>query len=216
MSNKIKPLLTIIFVLSALVLSFAFPRTKYAGTDFISKTEIPSLLPGWEGKDMTTQLGLDTNDKKYNFINQALAYQYVNREGKKLLFIVLDAGDFHPPKACFTSAGFKITELTDTLIHTTDHSLKAHTLLTEKGTETFLSLYWISVDKKIIHEWMEQKLMQFYFSIFNKKRIGLMVRLDISTKKDDTEEALAIAKQFINDLSQLLPPEQAEYIFGKK
>ena len=51
--------------------------------------------------------------------------------------------------------------------------------------------------------------------MFNKKRIGLMVRFDITTDSDNTDKAINTAKQFIHDLNQSLPPEMAEYLFGK-
>jgi len=208
--------IVIILLLSSIILSFAFPKAKYAGTGFISQLKIPDSFSEWQGKDITGNLDLNVEEDRYKFISGALAYEYVNKNGKNLLFIVLDAGNFHHPKVCYTSAGFTVKELKDAEFHTLNSTFKAHTLYTEKGGQGFLSFYWIIIDKKIAHEWIEQKIKQLYFSLFNKKRVGLMVRIDIPAQKDNVKDAIIPAKQFVNDLSQALPPEEADYIFGRK
>lgn len=219
MSYKLRPSkfwIVIILLLSAIALSFAFPKAKYAGTGFISKLKIPYTISEWQGKDITKTLDLNVEDNQYKFISGALAYEYVNRDRKNLLFIILDAGNFHHPKVCYTSAGFTVKELKDAEFHILNSAFKTHTLYTEKGGEGFVSFYWISIDKKITHEWIEQKIKQLYFSLFNKKRVGLMMRIDIPVKKDNINDAIILAKQFVSDLSEALPPEEADYIFGRK
>jgi len=213
--KKHKFWIVIILLLFSIILSFAFPRTKYVGTDFISQLEIPNLLSGWQGKDITDKLNINLEDTRFGFISQIVAYEYVNASGENLLFIVLDAGNFHHPNVCFTSSGFEIRELGDTEFRISGRTFKAHTLYTERGTESYLSFYWISIDKKIVHKWIEQKIKQLYFSLFNKKRVGLMVRLDIPTRGENIEDARTLAKQFVRDLSQALQEEHADYIFGK-
>ncbi len=42
-----------------------------------------------------------------------------------------------------------------------------------------------------------------------------MVRIDIPARENDIDDAMLLAKQFINDLSDVLQPEHADYIFGK-
>lgn len=213
--KKNKFYIVVILLLSAMLLSFALPRTQHASTNLISQLEIPYMISGWLGKDVREVLGLNLEDDKYNFFSEAFAHEYSNRDGENLLFIVLDAGNFHHPNVCFTSAGFEIKELDDTEFHTLDRTFKAHTLYTERGTESYLSFYWISINKKIVHAWAEQKAKQLYFSLFNKKNVGLMVRIDIPAGENDIDDAMLLAKKFLNDLSDVLQPEHADYIFGK-
>ncbi|MHC4322204.1 MAG: exosortase C-terminal domain/associated protein EpsI, partial [Planctomycetota bacterium] len=169
----------------------------------------------WSGVDVTDQLNLDF-DKNWNkFISEALVYQYIHKGGQQVNFIILDAGNFHHPNACFTSAGFQIRELPEREFHLKGRTLKSHTLFTERANESFLSFYWIIIDKKIAHEWIEQKIKQLFYSLFNRKRIGLMVRVDIPAKEDSINNAMVIADQFVSDLSEELKPEQADYIFGE-
>lgn len=213
--KKNKFYIVVILLLSAMLLSFALPRTQHASTNLISQLEIPYMISGWLGKDVREVLGLNLEDDKYNFFSEAFAHEYSNRDGENLIFIILDAGNFHHPNVCFTSAGFEIKELDDTEFHTLDRTFKAHTLYTERETESYLSFYWISINKKIVHAWTEQKAKQLYFSLFNKKNVGLMVRIDIPAGENDIDDAMLLAKKFLNDLSDVLQPEHADYIFGK-
>jgi EpsI family protein len=214
MKDKVKTFTVLILLSLTMLLSFAFPRTKYVGTNFISELEIPYTFTEWQGQDVTKKLNINTANTNFNFINEAVANQYINSKGESLLFIILDAGNFHHPKVCFTGAGYKIKELDDTEFHTPDRSFKAHTLFTERGNESSLSFYWIVIDKKVAHAWIEQKFKQLYFSMLNKQRVGLMVRLDVPAKEDNIEEAMLLAKRFVSDLGQTLKPEQAGYIWG--
>ncbi len=213
--KKHKSIIVIIVLLVFILLSHTVPRAKYVGTDFIAKLNIPYSFQDWKGKDVSKELNINVADTNFNFINDALAHNYVNSSGQNLLFIILDAGNFHHPKVCFTGAGYKIKELSDTEFVLPDRTFNSHTLFTERNHESFLSFYWIVIDKNIAHKWIEQKFKQLYFSMLNKKRVGLMVRIDIPTKKDDIDISLNLAKQFVNSLALELPPEQADYIFGE-
>ncbi|MBI5056286.1 MAG: EpsI family protein [Nitrospirae bacterium] len=214
--EKYKYWVVIILLLSGAVLSFAFTKEKYVGTGFIAKLDLPVVVAKWRGENITEEVNGSIQRSTANFISDMLSYQYTNNEGKKLLFIILDAGNFHHPKGCFTSAGFNIRELDDTEFNVMGRRLQTHTLFTEKGEEKFLSFYWIIIDKNIVHEWIDQKIKQLYFSLFNKKRVGLMVRIDVLTDKDKMKDSMIIAKDFINDMSKTLHQEELDYIFGQR
>jgi EpsI family protein len=214
MTYKTKTIIVIFLLISTVLLSYIIPETKYTGTKFISELKIPLTFPGWSGKDVTGTLNINYEESTFNFINDALAHLYLNNAGKSLYFIILDAGNLHNPKSCFTSAGYKIKELEDTEFIISNHNFKAHTLFTQTGKDSFLSFYWIVVDKHIANQWIEQKLKQLYFSLFNAKRVGLMMRIDIPAKDNEIKEVDALARQFIEKLNQALSPEQADYIFG--
>lgn len=216
MHNQRKLIIVIMLLVCTILLSYALPRVKYTGTNFLSSISIPSSLPEWKGANITPDLLVNKGDDKYNFISETIAYQYVNREEKKLIFIVLDAANFHHPKVCFTNSGFKTRDLPDAVFHVSNRLIKAHSLLTENGSDTFLSFYWICIDKKITYQWIEQKMKQIFFSLFNKKRVGLMVRVDIPLKENNIEGTVNLAQQFIDELFVSMPPVQAEYIFGNQ
>jgi EpsI family protein len=201
----------------SIVASYSLPKAKYVGTGFISQLDIPDSFGNWRGRDVSNEVGLrNLSATTYNFVGEAYAYKFVNNSGQSLLFVILDAGNFHHPKVCFTGAGFEIKELDDTTFTVANRNLKTHTLFTTKGKDSYLSFYWIVIDKNIAHEWIEQKFKQLYFSLFGTQRVGLMVRIDVPAKENDLEKAAVMAKSFISDIIGQLPVEKTEYIFGSR
>jgi len=209
--RPVKFWIVIILLLSSIIYCFAFPKAKYVSTNILPQLRIPYKMAGWQGKDVTEELNLD--DERYNFISQVFAREYVNSYGENLLLLILDAGNFHHPKVCFSSSGFKIRELNNPEFHILNRKFKGHCLYAQKPTEGFLVIYWICIDKKIV-DWTEQKIKQLWFSLFKKERVGLMIRLDMPTREGKIESSLTVAKDFIDDLSQTLASEQVDYIFG--
>lgn len=200
-------------MLSAIAVSFGLPKTKYKSPNILSKLDIPFNFPGWNGKNAANLF--NPNDLRYNFISDIFARTYVNKYRERLLFLILDAGNFHNPKVCFGSSGHTITELPDLEVKTPTHTFKAHALFTQKGREGTLLVYWICINKKLV-DWTGQKLLQLWYSMFNKEKIGLMVRLDIPARKDTLDSSLKLAREFILNISSNIPPDQTEYIFGIK
>jgi EpsI family protein len=213
--KKNKHFIVVIVLLMTILVTHSIPQAKYVGTNFISGMDVPLTIAAWQGTDVSKALNINTANADFNFIDQALAHNYLNREGQSLLLIILDAGNFHHPKVCFTGAGYNIKELPDSEFQLSERSLKAHRLFIERGKDSFLSFYWIVIDKSVAHEWIEQKFKQLFYSLFNKKRIGLMIRMDIPAKEKDINNASIMAKEFVNDLSLSLKPEEADYILGK-
>lgn len=215
--KKHKSLIVIILMILTLFVSHALPKPRYSGTGFISQLEMPRSVGEWHGEDVTSALELDF-DKDWNkFISEALIYQYHNKEDQPLHFIVLDAGNFHHPNVCFTAAGYEIKEVNDSEFRIAGRSIRAHTLYTTKGIERNLSFYWIIIDKVIVQNWVEQKIKQLYFSLFNRKRTGLMVRIDIpTTDENNIDMAKETAQKFISALSRKISPEKEEYLFGAR
>lgn len=207
-----KQLVIIIILTCALAASFALPKVKYKSPQILSKLEIPYKMPGWRGKDIANEI--NPQDKRYNFIGDVFSRVYFNRYGENLLFLILDAGNFHNPKVCFGSSGSTVKELPDLQLKALNSEFKAHVLYTQKGNDGLLLVYWICIDKKPV-DWTEQKIKQLWYSMFNKEKAGLMVRLDIPAREETLDSSLKLAKEFISDISSVIPQDQAEYIFGK-
>lgn len=211
-SNK-KPFTIVIILISTIAYCFFFPKPKYESPDILSTLEIPYRTRNWRGKDVVEELNFQ--DEKYNFISDVFARGYVNKYGESLLFFILDAGNFHHPKVCFGGSGFKIKELNDIEFELTNRKFKAHVLYAGKGRESKLVIYWICINGEMV-DWTEQKIKQFWFSLFNKQKSGFMVRIDIPTREENIEQSLKLAQEFIRDISKKIPPEQSGYIFGKE
>jgi EpsI family protein len=129
------------------------------------------------------------------------------------MFLVLDAGNFHNPKVCFGSSGFKIKEIGDKDFTIAGRALKARALFVERGREGFLLVYWMCIDKKRV-DWLEQKAKQFFYSLINKKKAGFMVRIDAPADEKNIPAALAMIQEFIGGIVSRMPAGQADYIFG--
>jgi len=217
-ASYIKFLIVIILLSSTIALSHIIPKgTRYRGSNFISQLELPHVMTDWNGKDVSSTLSINLGDDVYSFLGEFTAYQYAQKNGRSLIFIILDAGNFHFPNRCLTLSGFEVRELEKTVFNASGRTFKAHTIYSEKArkNEKFLTLYWIVIDKKPVPNWVEQKVKQLYYSLFNMKRVGLMVRIDVPIEDGNINDGLILVQQFISDLSQEFSTEQADYIFGR-
>ena len=210
--KPLKPLIVIALLVATIIVAFAIPRPHYKSPDIIPTLDIPIYMGDWRGRDISKQFNL--NDERYKFIGNVFANMYSNYLGEGLILLILDAGNFHNPKVCMGASGYTSKDLPDTEFKTPYNTVRAHTVYFEKGDEGTLIIYWICINKKIV-DWNTQKLIQLWYSLFNKEKVGLMVRLDISTNKDRIQSSVSVAKEFIADLSKSLPREKCEYVFGK-
>jgi len=205
---------TIILLLATIVVCFALPKPRYESPDIIGALDIPESTRDWRSKDMAKTLNLQQDDR-YAFVSDVFARQYGTRYGESLLFLVLDAGNFHHPKVCFGSSGFKISDLEDTPLTTTKgRTFKAKTLFAKKGAGGTVIIYWMVINKEQV-SWTEQKFQQLWYQLFNKEKIGVMGRVDIPIEGDNTQLAVNLAQKFIRDISRVIPEDDAGYMFGE-
>lgn len=192
--------------------SFALSKPKYASLNVLPKLNIPAEFNGWTSKDISQQL--NTQEKQYNFVNNVFARVYTNPQGQEILLLVLDAGNFHNPKTCYGTSGFTTTELTDTNFQIPTKQFNTTTLYLTKSDTHLVLIYWLCINKKLIG-WSGQKVQEFFYTLSNKKKAGLMVRLDIPSSPDNKKSAIQLAQSFIADLSKSVSPQDLEYLFGK-
>ena len=214
MKNSKFYIASLVLIVTILV-SFAIPKPKYQGTSILSDLNMPTELAEWKSLDYSNNL-TTTKDDRFNFLSGAFARIYGVQEGRALLMLILDAGNFHHPQLCYNGSGFKITELGETELQTYRGPVKIKTFLAKKevSSETLVIMYWMCINKQKV-DWTEQKLTQLWHSLFNKQQVGLMTRLDIPVGKGTPEEAVAFGQRFIADLSAELPADKAEWVFGK-
>jgi EpsI family protein len=210
--NQQKSAVIIAILILAITISFALPKPKYKSLDILSEMRIPESAADWHSKDISKEF--NTQDERYNFLSEIFARVYTDKNDNSLLFLVLDAGNFHNPKVCFTASGYKVKELSDTQISVAGRSFKAISLYTQRGNDGIVLLYWLCIDKKIT-SWTGQKVKELWASIFQTRKAGLMVRLEIPAQEKSIDGALAFGRKFLNDLSSKLSPDQIDYLFGK-
>ncbi len=201
-----------VILLTTLGITCFFSKPVSEEQTILSTLNLPHRLSDWKSEPMPKEMS--ARDDRYTFINDIFARIYGNRNGQSLLLLVLDAGNFHHPKVCFGSSGFNIKELPDTAFDIGSLQFKAKTLAMKKDAQNYLIIYWICIDKNRV-DWTEQKLQQLWFSLWNKQKTGLMVRMDIPVKDDNSDESVKKAQTFIRDFAGALSQEQREYIFGK-
>lgn len=200
-------------LLLAFTLAFAFavPKTKYQGTNIIPSLNLPQTMPGWNSEDISDQTG--QGSESMNFLGHILAKEYDKDNGPLLYLFILDANNFHHPKTCVGGAGFDAQDLPDIEFKLPNHTWKAKAVYFQKGDEGFLTVYWICINKKEVN-WAGQKLMQLWYSMFHKEETGVMMRIDITTTRDQIEQATQSAQELLTTLSAQIPPEEQEYLFG--
>ncbi len=158
---------------------------------------------------------LNLQDDRYKFLSDIFARLYTNATGQSLLFLVMDAGNFHHPKVCFGSSGFTVQDLPDTRLATGERTVAAKTLYARRGQEGFVVIYWMVIDRQRV-DWTGQKVSQFWSSLLGKNRVGLIGRLDTPTSEAGVNAALAFANSFMPEIGRLLPAEQTAYLFGER
>ena len=204
---------TIILLLATIVVAFCLPKPRYQSPDIIGTLDIPETMRGWRSIDRSKELQLQKDDR-YAFVSDVFAREYTTDYRENLLFLVLDAGNFHHPKVCFGSSGFKISELKDVELSANGRTFKAKALFAQKGTGGSVIIYWMVINKKQV-SWSGQKFQQLWYQLFSKEKIGVMGRMDIPIESNNTQFALNLAQKFMRDISPTIPQDDAEYMFGK-
>ena len=216
---------TIKFIIAFLVIAvgcfciYFTPQAKYEGKGVVLSVmeSVPASFGRWRGQDISVKI--DDENPVYNFLSEAFARFYVDRylPSKGVFFLLVDAGNFHHPKVCMRAGGVQTESLAPRIIKVGDEDkeIQVHLVLTEEEKRDSLIVYWICIDKKVIQQWIDQKVHQFFYSLFNKKSVGLMVRADIDCSREDIDEGVEYAEKFFSDMYQALPEESREYLFGE-
>jgi len=206
-------IIVILLLLIAIACTYMLKKPKYQSPDIFAMLDLPSQTKNWLGQDMPADF--ENSDERYNFLNDVFARVYTNVLGENLLFMVVDAGNFHHPRVCFNASGFKTNELDTIVLEIKGRTVKAQVLHAKKHAFEFLLIYWISINKKPV-DWTQQKVQQFWFSLFNRQKIGLMMRMDVPVQDGNTKQAVKSARDFLHEFASSISEEQREYIFGEK
>ena len=225
--GRTKSLILIAIILIPIAVSFGLPKIKYQSIDIIEYLNIPLRIGNWSGKELPQN---EEETKKWDFINKSKQYQFYKmygssiyhnysfskRDGTQIYFSLLNAGNFHNPKTCYTGIGYKPRhEGTYNIILGKNTALEFDSYLMLKKNNDLLTTYWMCIDGKKVN-WLEQKLNEFFCSITGKKSINILARIDVPTNPSNTDKALAISKDFIRDLYKTLDKDKTVYIFGGK
>lgn len=209
---NIRVFVFIILLGLAALISYALPKPKYEGTDVLKTVYFPVDFGQWQGGDISREVAEKSKDQL--FISDIRVRKYKHSSGAELMLFLLDAGNFHNPKVCFNSAGFSPKDLGTITIDTQNRTIDATSLLMEHPQTSFVITYWMCINGRRV-DWFQQKAEQFISTIFNKKKAGIMIRIDVPADPRDVAPAIKITEQFIKDLSEQLNEKEQLLIFGQ-
>ncbi len=201
-----------LLLLGTIFLNFIVPHPRYANPDVLKQIHLPESLPDWKSRDVAGEL--NRQDDRYKFASCIWARVYGTRRDESLLFLILDTNNFHPPQACFQSSGFKIQTLEDMPIVLSTQKFRAKAIYAVRKETGFLVLYWTCIDKRLETDLVKGDVQQLFFNLLNKKRTGLMMRLDIPVFEDSIPQAVQLAQKFLSDLEKELDKSERGYLFG--
>jgi EpsI family protein len=209
---KIKYLIVISILIVAGVLTYAVPKPpRYQGTGILKSINLPSNIGQWTSQPMADNT-INLNAKYTAYINDYKTIKYVHSNGAVIYLSVLDAGNFHNPRLCFTGSGYEAEEMPDTILGT--NKVPASTIFFKKNTQSILLLYWMTINQKRV-DWTKQKMQQLWYSLINKQRVGLIVRLDIPSEESSLKIMQELAIDLTNQLASSLSAQESSYVFGQ-
>ena len=192
------------------------PKAKYQGKEVVLSVmeSVPDMFGRWRGKDVNVDI--DEENPIYNFLSRVFARSYrdLYLPEKGVFFMLLDAGNFHYPRICMQGAGVNPQELEPREINIKGRDIPVYLVFSEGEESSNLTVYWICIDKKVVRQWISQKVHQLFYSLFNNKSVGLMIRADITCSMDNIDEGVKYVEKFFSDMYRDLPEESREYIFG--
>lgn len=206
-----RPLIASILILSAWTVSIAVPQPQYQSTDYLSHISIPHTMPHWISRDISGSLNI--RDKRYAFMSKVIAREYRSDLGESLLLLIMDTSNFHNPQICFEGTGFTVNVLPSRDLGVGVGSIRPKLLMTQKGKESTLVVYWMTMDGQPI-DWAQGKLKELLLNIFGKKRSGLMCRLDIACQPSSVDVCIDTASDFLDSINSHLNESDTKTVFG--
>ena len=210
--GKTKSLILIAIILIPIAVSFGLPKIKYQSFDIIEYLNIPLFIGTWLGEEMP-----NTDEElkmKFAFINKSkqfyfwkehgseiyLNYHFSKKNGSEVYFTLLNAGNFHNPKSCYTGTGYEPRyEGTHNIKLSKNTTLQFDSYLMLKKNSDLLTTYWMCVDGKRVN-WLELKLNELICSLTNRKSINVLTRIDVPANPGNIDRALTVTKNFILEL----------------
>ena len=191
------------------------PRPSPAARATPWQWHAPDAAGEWTERSVTQQL--DLQDSRYRFASQLVADTYTTPQGDELLFLVINVDNFHPPKACFTAAGFQTEELPPVRLVVGRTSIPATALIARRADEAFVVLYWACVEGRLTADLTKADFVQLVSNLLGKRRSGVMTRLDVRLPPGSgPEHGVFTAQRFLTALIPQIPRTAISAVFGQE
>ena len=166
---------------------------------------IPLKIGDWQGKDIS--IGEKTKDILET--DSVLMRTYVNSDGKELLLAIVYYKDsrvaLHLPESCGLGQGSRIIERTkEKIILGGEYDFYANKLLFKSDKKSEVMLYYFETGNIRTSSYKTLRLNMMINKLRSKSNSGALIRFSASIK-DDSNKTTEMLKQFIKEISPLLP-----------
>jgi EpsI family protein len=120
----------------------------------------------------------------------------------------------HRPEICYTAAGFRVSDKTDTTISYRDGAapIKITRLIAERESRFEPVSYWMRVGNDISNGAIDHQLSRLKYGLRGIVPDGALVR--VSTIGLPREAAFKLQDQFIRDMLAAVPPQELKFFTG--
>ncbi|VAV84933.1 hypothetical protein MNBD_DELTA01-861 [hydrothermal vent metagenome] len=210
MKNKFKLIIVVLLMIAASV----YINIVLSHGEIIPVTKPLSTLPRVVGE--WTKGRSHTLDKKILDILRVDDYtmtRYTNTEGRKVLFYTgffksqREGQVVHSPKYCLPGSGWRpiFTEIISIDIPGLSESpIRATKIITQKGEEKELVIYWYQVGPDYVAGEYSQKFLLIWNSIRYNRSDGSLIRFSVPVIDGDIEKTQKMTEGFIKEMVPVL------------
>lgn len=216
------------FVLAALMCTASVgayvvrPDTKAAerGPQVSLEKMIPERFGAWQAEPQQVAQVVNPQAKELldKLYSQILSRTYIDANGYRIMLSLAYGSDqrgalqAHKPEVCYPAQGFKLHDLTQSLLQTDFGSIPATRLFASLGRRNEPVTYWFTVGDSAIRSAIEKRIVEFRYGLTGQIPDGLLFR--VSSIDADRESAYRNQDRFVNDLLQALPPAERVRLSG--
>jgi len=226
MSLILRNILLLVLMLAAAGVAVAM-RPTFKIADQGPKVDLESMIPQtfgeWhEEKQATTQI-IDPLQKEMleKLYTQTLSRTYLDAKGNKVMLSIAygedqrDAVQLHYPEVCYPAQGFQILSNRKSVLDIRGQQIPVRLLETLLGQQRHEPLtYWTMIGNQPVFGGIDKKLAEMHFGLQRQIPDGLLFR--VSSIDQNTEQAFAIQKQFVENLAEALEPATQLRVMGLK
>ncbi len=173
--------------------------------------EDPTLVPVLPNPQV--QAKLDT------LYSSTLARTYRNKVGQRVMLSIAYGSDqsseataVHRPEFCYSSQGFKVTNLGETVVAIASRQISVQRLLAEMGPRNEVITYWITMDEVATLPGLNRKYEQIRYGLKGLIPDGMLFR--VSSLGSSQADSIKLQNQFLNDLAASMSSAVLNRYFG--
>jgi len=209
------------FILLALMLAASGLAMALRPTQKISEegpavnleTMIPLTFGDWREEPQSSAHIVDPQQKEVidRIYKQTLSRTYVNTKGDRVMLSIAygedqrDSVQLHYPEVCYPAQGFEVISNRKGEMQFKNGTVPVRRLETNLGQQRREPVtYWTMIGNQAVLGGIDKKLAEMSFGLKGEIPDGLLFR--VSSIDQDSEQAFALQKQFVEDLLNSIEP----------